>query len=227
MSASRRQTVGGGTTASLSVRAGIALAVLVGCVTIPATGVAAQTSGVASASAEGLEPGDLVRLKIWREPDLSGDFRVDEKGMTVFPKLGPMNVQHVSLDSLHTELVTRYTRYLQSPSVEVTFLRRVNIVGEVKSPGLYHVDPTMTLPDVLALAGGITPDGDVRKVELIRRGSRSVSHLTQGVSLADSTLRSGDQLRVAQRGWIARNAAATLAAGITGAALVLAAILRP
>jgi len=189
--------------------------------------VDAPRAAASSAVSRGLEPGDLVRLKIWREADLSGDYRVDERGMAVFPKIGTIPVTSMSTDSLQSLLVSAYARYLQSPSIEVTFLRRVDIVGEVKNPGLYHVDPTMTLPDVLALAGGVTSEADARRIELIRRGSRATSHLSQGVSLADSTLRSGDQLRVPQRSWMSRNAAAVLAAGITASALVLAAFIRP
>jgi polysaccharide export outer membrane protein len=196
---------------------------LLSTVATPAT---AQTARPL-AQTQGLEPGDLVRLKIWREPDLSGDFRVDEKSMVVFPKIGTVDVSRLAVDSLHALLVSSYSRYLQNASVDVTFLRRIDILGEVKTPGLYHVDPTMTLPDVLAMAGGVTPDGDANKIQLIRRGNKELVHLAQGISLVDSTLRSGDQLRVPQRSWVSRNSAAVLGAVITGGALVLAAVLRP
>lgn len=179
------------------------------------------------ANSRGLEPGDMVRLKIWREPDLSADYRVDEKSMVVFPKIGTVDVSRLPADSLRSLLVSSYSKYLQDASVDVTFLRRIDIIGEVKNPGLYHVDPTMSLPDVLAMAGGVTPEGDANKIQLIRRGSRAPVHLARDVSLADSTLQSGDELRVPQRSWLSRNAAAVLAAGITGGALVLAAVLRP
>jgi polysaccharide biosynthesis/export protein len=172
-----------------------------------------------------LQPGDLVRLKIWREPDLSGDYRLDENGVATFPKIGPLSVGRLSTDSLKTLLVSSYSRYLQNPSVEVTFLRRVNVLGEVKNPGLYDVDPTMTVADVLAMAGGVTSDGNSKKIELLRLGQEGSTHVSSGSLLADSPLRSGDQLRVPQRSWLSRNAGVVVGAGITSVAIIVTAVI--
>ena len=172
-----------------------------------------------------LQAGDLIRLKIWREPDLSGDFRVDENGLATFPKIGSLPVSKVSPDSLKSLLITRYARFLQDPSIEVTLLRRVNVLGSVKTPGLYDVDPTMTVADVIAMAGGTTADGHSSKVELLRPGQQHVVKLSLHSRLADSPLRSGDQLRIPQRSWLARNGT-VVAAGITAAALIGAAVVR-
>jgi protein involved in polysaccharide export with SLBB domain len=172
-----------------------------------------------------LQPGDLIRLKIWREPDLSGEYRLDENGVATFPKIGPLAVGRLSTDSLKTLLVSSYSRYLQEPSVEVTFLRRVNVLGEVKSPGLYDVDPTMTVADVVAMAGGVTPDGNSKKIELLRRGQDGTINVSSQSRLADSPLRSGDQLRVLQRSWLSRNGG-VVAAGITAATIIVTAVIQ-
>jgi polysaccharide biosynthesis/export protein len=172
-----------------------------------------------------LQPGDLVRLKIWREPDLSGDYRVDENGVAVFPKIGPLPVSQLSTDSLKSLLVSSYSVYLQNPAVEVTFLRRINVLGEVKSPGLYEVDPTMTVADVVAMAGGVTPEGNSRKIELLRQGQGGSLQISTQSRLADSPLRSGDQLRVPQRSWLSRNGT-VVAAGITAVAIIATAVIR-
>jgi polysaccharide biosynthesis/export protein len=171
-----------------------------------------------------LQPGDLVRLKIWREPDLSGDYLVDEDGLAVFPKIGRLPVASLATDSLKRLLVTSYSRYLQDPSVEVAFLRRVSVIGEVRSPGLYHADPTMTVADVLALAGGATSQGNPKKIELLRQGERVPVVLLQETPVSDLPIRSGDQLRVPERSWLSRNTT-LIAAGITAVALVFAAVI--
>jgi polysaccharide biosynthesis/export protein len=173
-----------------------------------------------------LAPGDLIRLKIWREPDLSGDFPVDEMGNAVFPKVGTLPVGSLTTDSLKALLLARYAVYLQDPAVDVTFLRRVNVLGEVRTPGLYHVDPTMTVADLLAMAGGVSSDGNPNKIELIRQGKPLPVKLTQQSSIAGSPLRSGDQLRVSRRSWLSRNTA-LIGAGITATAVIFAAVLRP
>jgi polysaccharide export outer membrane protein len=173
-----------------------------------------------------LRPGDRVRLKVWREPDLSGEFVVDEDGVVVFPKVGRLNVQKISTDSLKALLIARYAESLRSPSVEVTVLRKLNVLGAVKNPGLYYVDPTTTVADALALAGGVSPDGKQNSFELLRDGKRLPVELTRDSRLADSPLQSGDQLRVPERGWVARNPGVVVSAGVTAVALIVAALIR-
>jgi protein involved in polysaccharide export with SLBB domain len=200
------------------------IAALLG-LTAPRIGVAQQApQRQETGQSPVLQPGDLVKLEIWREPDLSGNYRVDERGVATFPKIGPLPVNRVSTDSLESLLVSSYAAYLQNPSIDVTFLRRVNVLGEVKSPGLYDVDPTMTVNDVIALAGGVTSEGNLKKIELLRRGERKPVQLSPHARLTDATLRSGDQLRIPQRGWLARNGT-VVAAGITATALVATAVI--
>jgi protein involved in polysaccharide export with SLBB domain len=172
-----------------------------------------------------VRPGDRVRLKVWREPDLSGDFDINKGGVAIFPKIGRLEVGQLSTDSLAVLLVARYSESLRNPAVEVTVLRRVNVLGAVRNPGLYYVDPTMTVADVVALAGGVSPDGNQNRIELLRGGERLPVRLSRESRLADSPLRSGDQLRVPQRSWLARNTA-VVTAGITATALIVAATLR-
>ena len=154
---------------------------------------------------EPLRPGDVVRLRIWREPDLSGDFPVDESGQVVLPRLGPVSVMAISRDSLRRSLLAAYTTYLKNPSIEVMLLRRINVLGAVKNPGLYPVDPTMTVADALALAGGASADGRRDRVELLRGGEKVVVKLDPGARLGDTPIRSGDQLYVPERSWFSRN----------------------
>jgi polysaccharide export outer membrane protein len=172
-----------------------------------------------------LIPGDLVRVKIWREPDLSGDFGVDENGLVVFPKVGALPVGRLTSDSVKAVLVARYSRYLQDPSVELTFLRRVQVLGQVKNPGLYHVDATMTVTDVLAMAGGVTSVGNSKNIELWRDGKRMAVELSAASAMTDLSLHSGDQLRVSERSWLSLNAG-VVGAGITGAAVIVTALIR-
>lgn len=196
--------------------------------TTATSAVRAQTvpHPVAASRNATLQPGDRVQLRIWREPDLSGEFTVGQDGIVVFPKIGPLNVASVSLDSLTRTLTSRYSASLRNPAVEVTPLRRINVVGAVRNPGFFYADPTVTVNGTLALAGGVTADGDQKRIELVRAG-REI-HIRIGVNgaLADSAVQSGDNIRVPERSWLSRNTA-LIASGITGAALVLAAVIRP
>jgi polysaccharide export outer membrane protein len=165
-------------------------------------------------------------LKIWREPDLSGEFAVGERGVVVFPKIGPFNVAHLSIDSLTRTLTALYSVSLRSPAVEVTALRRINVAGAVRNSGFFYADPTVTVLGALALAGGVTIDGDQKHIALVRAGRTSSISVGAEGSLADSPIQSGDDIRVPERSWMARNTA-LIASGVTGVALVIAAVLRP
>jgi polysaccharide export outer membrane protein len=168
-----------------------------------------------------LGPGDYILLKIWREPELSDTVQIDNAGVAVFPKLGPISVTGIGTDSLERLLVHQYSRYLQNPSIKVTVLRRITIWGSVVRPGPYPVDLTMTITDALALAGGASPEGKSDKVELRRGKSTRIIDLSREVHrVGDLALQSGDQLFVPQRSWVSRNPGLIVAAVGTVTSLV-------
>jgi polysaccharide export outer membrane protein len=158
-----------------------------------------------------LRPGDAIRLRIWREPDLSGDFPVNESGIVVLPKLGPRRVVTEHPDSLKNWIIKSYASYLKNPSIEVLLIRRIQVLGAVKSPGLYPVEPTMTVADAIALAGGTTPQGKSDQVELRREGQKA-GYLAGRSHIAEFSIRSGDQIYVPERSWISRNPGVVISA---------------
>lgn len=148
-------------------------------------------------------PGDIVRLNIWREPDLTGEFLVQEDGLAVLPRLGPVRVVDDTPSSLKDRLVAEYEKTLINPSIEVIVLRRILITGEVGGEGVYPVDPTMSLVEVLALAGGPSSSAKRNRVDLIR-GDREIKiDLGDPVEVRNVSLQSGDQLDVPRaNAWI-------------------------
>ena len=194
---------------------------------VPHPGVSCQTPvRVIHPSEIFLQPGDRVQLKIWREPDLSGEFTVQENGTVVFPKVGPLNVAQVSIDSLTRQLTAHYSASLRNPAVEITALRRVSVAGAVRNPGFYYADPTVTVQGAVALAGGVAPNGNQKRIDLLRGGEQTEIKVGTDPTAADSGIQSGDQIRIPERSWLSRNTA-LVASGITGAALVVAAFIRP
>jgi polysaccharide biosynthesis/export protein len=165
-------------------------------------------SGLAAASADftALRPGDVLRLRIWREPDLSGDFPVDEAGEAVLPRLGPTVVTGVPAETLKRRLVASYREFLNNPSIEVTPLRRIAILGAVRNPGIYPIDPAVTLGQAASVAGGPAPDSRRNRLELTRGGVRREVDLQAHPGLANLPLASGDQVYLPERSWLSRNA---------------------
>lgn len=174
--------------------------VVVLAVTIALTAGAQQ-----GAAGDPLRAGDILRLRIFQEPEMSGEFPVDERGAVTLPRLGTVPLGSWPADSIRPRLTKAFAEFLRNPVVEVTVLRRISVTGSVLKPGLYPVDPSMTVTDALALAGGASPDGRRDRVELRRGSTRSLATLDRASTIADLRLHSGDQLFVPQRSWLSRN----------------------
>ena len=192
----------------------------------PAAPAAWATASVASPDPAPLRPGDALRVRTWRVPELSGEFMVDERGVVTLPRLGEVPVVGRPLAPLRAWLVGQYTAFLSADaSVEVTPLYRVRVVGAVRNPGLFTVDPTMTVVDALGLAGGVTPDGRTGRVTLLRDGRRVGPPLSSAARVAQLGLRSGDELYIPSRSWLSRNPGVLF--GAVSAVATLAWAIRP
>ena len=145
---------------------------------------------------------------------------VSEQKTVVLPKVGTVNVANFPLETLGDSLRDQLAKYVRNPAVEVVVLRRIVVNGEVKRPDIYYVDLSMTLPDAIAHAGGITEAAN-NKVA-IRRGDQliPVEHW-QTSRAAVSTLESGDQIIMGRRPWIVLNLLPTVSTVVVVASLIL------
>lgn len=176
-----------------------------------------------SSAQDSLRSGDMIKLWIWREETMSGTFPVPENGIVVFPKLGPRKVTGIPASELKASLIQEYEKYLRNPAIELTFLRRINVLGAVNQPGVFTVDETMTVAHALAMAGGAREDGKPDEVQLFRDGQRLVGRISQRTRISDLQMRSGDQLWVPERSWLSRNASlvAAVVSGLVSVAVTL------
>jgi polysaccharide export outer membrane protein len=179
-----------------------------------------------SDSARTVRPGDVIRLRIWREPEWSGEFPVDIDGSVIFPRVGRYDVVRDTPETLRERLLADYQQFLRNPSIEITVLRRVRIIGAVNEPGLHLVDPTITVADALAMAGGATPIGEPDKIRIIRDGVQIAVDIRQNTRIGDSPIQSGDQILVPERSWVSRNAAVVAATITASVSLVIALFIR-
>lgn len=178
------------------------------------------------AAAGYIRAGDMIRLSIWREPDMSGEFLVNEEGMVVFPRLGVVSVLGETPETLKAKLLEGYLRFLRNPSIEIVILRRVRIMGSVHRPGLYTVDPTISIADALAMAGGATPQGNQKEITILREGGELRTVVTGNTIIAESPIQSGDVIFVPERSWIARNPGVVAAIVGGGISLLIALFIR-
>lgn len=195
----------------------IYLAAAMGCAGHPP-----PDSGPPAAGPVVLQPGDALRVAFSAEPGLNGEFRIDEDGTVVLPLLGERRVTSVPADSVKRKIIAEYDGVVRNQSVQVVNLMRVRILGAVASPGLYYVDPTMTLADAVALAGGASTEGKLGDVRLVRAGREFRTSLDVS-SLELFEIRSGDQIIVSHRSWFARNSSVLIGSMIASLGVVIAA----
>lgn len=183
--------------------------------------LSAQRTSSTAAHALTLRPGDLIRLEIWREEDLSGEFLVNEMGFVTLPLIGAKDTNDLPIGELRNQLIAEYRIQLQNPSITVTPLRQVHVLGEVNQPGMYAIDPTVTLAGAIALAGGASSLGDLRKIRIVREGNVISSSVHAQATLDQIDMRSGDQIFVERRSWFERNTAFIITALISVTSLVV------
>jgi polysaccharide export outer membrane protein len=186
---------------------------------VSAGAAAAQSPGVRQLV---LRPGDLIRLEVPDIADMTGEFAVADDGVVLLPLIGSMAVAGRPFEDVSRDIVKAYSRELLETPVRVTPVLRIAVLGEVRQPGLVPADPTYTLADVLAAAGGLTPDGDAGRITLLRGGESTRFSLDDDSALLSSRLMPGDQVVVGRRSWIGRNmnvlvgaAASAVAAAVT------------
>lgn len=171
-------------------------------------------------------PGDLVRVQVWREPDWGGEFLVDQFGVVSLPFVGDVHTEGLTQSTLKARLQEAYSREIHNLALTVLVLKRVRVSGEVRSPGIHPLDPTMRVADALILSGGRTPEGKADEVLLRRAGRTEAVNVLVDTSLSDLALETGDELIVRQRPWLSRNAAAVLGSGVGIVGLVIAVLVR-
>jgi protein involved in polysaccharide export with SLBB domain len=161
--------------------------------------VVARPVSAADTPAYKLGPGDKVKVTVFNEPDLSGEFDVSGQGQLALPLIGQVNVGGKTLDELQALITEKYgANYLVNPrvSVEILNYRPFFIIGEVKNPGSYPYVNAMTVVNAIALAGGYTPRGDRNGIMIKRANNPSAGEQPIG---EDGVVLPGDVIRVKER----------------------------
>ncbi|MBI5548281.1 MAG: polysaccharide export protein [Deltaproteobacteria bacterium] len=105
--------------------------------------------------------GDVLEIRVYQEPDLSGAFRVANEGTIDYPFCGRVKVAGLTSSAL-VDVLTHCLEngYLKKPQVTV-FLKEYNsqkvfVFGEVQKPGTFPFEPSMTIIQAITLANGFT-----------------------------------------------------------------------
>jgi polysaccharide biosynthesis/export protein len=157
-----------------------------------------------------LSPGDILKVSVFKNPDLSLDARVSEAGTLSYPLIGSVAVGGLTLPSAEKKIaeLLKEGGFVLNPQVNILITQAlgslVSVIGEVKTAGRYSIEASGGhLSGMLAVAGGIAPTGaDVVIVTGMRAGKpfrREIDIVTMslgGNSADDIALAGGDTLFV-------------------------------
>jgi len=170
-----------------------------------------------------LGTGDKLRVTVFNETDLSGEFEIDSQGYVRLPLLGQVQAAGLSTFGLESRIAAALNNggYLVNPrvAVEVTTYRPFYIIGEIAKPGEYAYVNAMTAPNAVALAGGYTDRAVESMIWIRHQGEVKERELP-----ADETTRiqPGDVVRVGRTTyWSIMTMLAPLISPFTSAAYLL------
>lgn len=136
----------------------LALPLLAGCVTRALPTQLAPTRLTTSLDGYLLEPSNRIRVIVFNEQTLSGDFTLDHGGNISFPLIGTVRAGGVTAKVVAERIEEALARggFLRSPqvSVEVQTFRPFYVLGEVRQPGEFPYTTGVTVLGAIARAGG-------------------------------------------------------------------------
>jgi len=146
-----------------------------------------------------LGPGDKLKISVYGQTDLNGDYSIDGSGNIELPLIGQIRAAGLTVADFKRDLTTRLANgYFVNPSVsvEVENYRPFYIIGEVNKPGEYPYVNGMSILNAVALAGGYTTRADDSSAYIRRNGQSKEAEYP-----ADETtkIQPGDIIRVPER----------------------------
>jgi protein involved in polysaccharide export with SLBB domain len=147
-----------------------------------------------------LSPGDKLKVTVFNEADLTGEFQVNERGNVAFPLAGEIKASGSTPDEFRERLTQRLRgKFVKNPrvSIEMVNYRPFNVLGEVRNAGQYPYRPGLSVQDAVAMAGGFTYRANNRTV-YIRRAD-AAGEITVNTDGEKVPILPGDNLRVPER----------------------------
>lgn len=167
---------------------------------IPPDAASTGTTGTGTGTDYVLGVGDKLKITVFGEKDLSGDFEVSSTGVISMPLIGEILSAKKTISQIQAEITQKLASgYMRNPhvSIEVMNYRPFFIIGEVMKPGSYNYVNGMTVINAVALAGGYTYRAD--------KDGATIKHASGGASAKEqpateyTTVLPGDVINVPER----------------------------
>jgi protein involved in polysaccharide export with SLBB domain len=165
----------------------------------PATPADLQAVAAAATAVPRFQGGEKIRITVYGEPTLSGDYDIDPNGVVSLPLAGTVQAVGLTQPELEQALAKKFkSEYLRNPKVTVTILqfRPIYIVGEISKPGEFPFKPGLNILTAMALAGGGTYRANRNYVLIQHIGETDMKEYPQS---AETMILPGDLIRVPER----------------------------
>jgi protein involved in polysaccharide export with SLBB domain len=180
--------------------AALVVALLIsGCTANSLSEAEQQSLAAAATAAPKLQAGDRIRVTVYGEDKLSGDYQIDQSGQISLPLAGTVEAVGLTQNELEQALSKKFrSEYLRNPKVTVTIatLQPFYMMGEVEKPGEYQYRSGLNVLTALAIAGGPTYRASRNSVQIQRRGETSMRNYPISSSVP---ILPGDVIRVPER----------------------------
>ena len=158
-----------------------------------------------------LGPGDSIKVQVYQSPDLTLEARVSESGIINYPLVGRINIGGLTVPDAESRIAAalKHNKILRAPQVNINVVQvrgsQVAVLGQVQKPGRFPLEAmNARVSDMVAAAGGITPQGDdvvvvtgVRNKKPFRK-TVDTSALYSGKGSEDILVQPGDTIYVSK-----------------------------
>jgi polysaccharide export outer membrane protein len=148
-----------------------------------------------------LDTGDVVRVTVYGEPEVTKSYRIDDAGDISLPLAGPVSVRGLTTQMAAAEVTAALADgYIREPSVavEIEQYRPFFIQGAVKTAGQFPYVYGMTVRAAISTAGGYTDTADRTRAVVYRRHGKE---MVKGVVRLDFPIYPGDTIVISER-WL-------------------------
>jgi len=178
-----------------------------------------------------LNPGDGVRITFLNIQDqITGDYYIQQDGNLQLPFIGLVRTTNIDYKDIKQTIFNKYTELYKDPALTIQPLIRINILGEVRTPGYYYVTDIEKITGILALAGGVTGSAATDDIYIIRNNEEILLNasdiIAKGNTVADIGLQSGDRIFIPRSFWADAGQYGLILSGIAVIATLLSIILR-
>lgn len=117
------------------------------------------------------QPGDYIDLFVYNSPKLCGEFRIYADGHARLPLVGKVHVAGMTEDEAYGSLRAAIGEYIKNPNITLAAKYSVSVIGHVVNPGVFTISDSDRIIEVIALAGGFTPQASY-SITMYREGKK-------------------------------------------------------